>query len=200
MSDKIMATPTCESKKIGDVKLKGSIDGIEIQCNVDFTYQMVKNGETPPPTELPKKLKAIHYFIYFVLPLLLIIVLFFIDAIFKTNSRLVLFFLPIIFGFILYAMYTNSPTTDPIYIKKLIDVITLISSTITACLLLFKTIEINNPWLDRLCALKNGSVPEVILFLIVFACVYMVIWIFATSATMKFLFGINDLIAYKKNN
>lgn len=193
MSDEIKATPICESKKIGDVNLKGIIDGIEIQCNVDLKYSRPKDPIQSTLNKTSMKLGTKHYLCYFYIPLLLIATCFIIDLIFDVNSHLLLFILPLAFGYILYRMFTNSPTTDIVYIKKYVDFITLSSSVLTACLLLFKTVDSYNPYLAMIYSLKfHGVIGNFFLF-IVFSTVYFVIWIFATSATIKCLFSFSEL-------
>lgn len=61
-------------KKIGDVNLKGMIDGVEINCTVDLSFHKTKeseNGETKKEVQI---LTNAQWVIYFILPLLVVIV------------------------------------------------------------------------------------------------------------------------------
>ncbi|MGF6438583.1 hypothetical protein [Kosakonia sp. 1610] len=187
-----------ESKKIGDVNLKGIIEGIEIQCNVDLTYQAPKKAENNELLGLPKKISNKNYFIFFGVPLVLIMMSFLIDLMFDYNSHLLLFFVPLAFGYFLHKAFVNSPTSDPLYVKKSVDCITFSSSALTACLLLFKTIDAYNPYITAVYNLKNQGVLGISTFLIIFSIVYFIIWIFAASATIKFLIAFDDLVSYSR--
>ncbi|MBS9422905.1 hypothetical protein [Photorhabdus caribbeanensis] len=92
MSENSKAIPEGESKKIGDVNLKGIIDGIEIHCNVDLTYQTPKKPEQETSQSLPRRLQTKHYFSYFVLPLIIIATCFTIDIFLIITSTFFIYF------------------------------------------------------------------------------------------------------------
>ncbi|MFO6297110.1 hypothetical protein [Rahnella selenatireducens] len=198
MSENSKTVQEGESKKIGDVNLKGIIDGIEIRCNVDLMYKIPKEKENEASPKLPKKLQNKHYFFYFILPFIIILICFLIDLILDYSSHIILFILPLTCGVILYNMFTNSPSADLAYVKKYVDFITLSSSTLTACLLLFKTVDSYNPYVEMIYHLKDHGLIGIFSFLIIFTLVYFIIWIFATSATIKCLFSLRELLNENK--
>jgi hypothetical protein len=105
--------------------------------------------------------------------------------------------LPAVFGCIIHSMVTKSGIVDPNYFKKFVDTITFASSGLTACILIFKTMDINNPYTTRIYQLINGTVLEKALFIFIFSIIYTTVTIFAISAVLKFLISLRDLRSYK---
>ena len=197
--DKNSVSLSCrdEKKKIGDVNLKGIIDGVEINCTVDLSFHKAKeseNGETKKEVQI---LTKAQWVIYFILPLLVVIVGFFIDSFIDASHHLTLFISPLAFGIIIHKMVMNSSNVNIHYFKKLVDTTGLVSSTLSASILIFKTINVENPYISMLDSLKYAGVFSSIIFYIIMALVYIVVWIFATSITIKLMITYDELIAMK---
>ena len=153
-----------------------------------------ENGETKKEVQI---LTKAQWVIYFILPLLVVIVGFFIDSFIDASHHLTLFISPLAFGIIIHKMVMNSSNVNIHYFKKLVDTTGLVSSTLSASILIFKTINVENPYISMLDSLKDAGVFSSIIFYIIMALVYIVVWIFATSITIKLMITYDELIAMK---
>jgi len=182
---------------IGIVKLKGKLEGIELKCDIGITLtESLKEEEAKIPSE-NKRITQPQMFLYFYIPFFFLIISTTIDYIYDYSFHLLLFILPLVFGFIIHSMVVKSGTVDPNYFKKFVDTITFASSGLTACILIFKTIDLSNPYTTRIYQLINGTALEKALFILIFSIIYTIVTIFAISAVLKFLISLRDLISYK---
>lgn len=181
---------------IGIVKLKSKLEGIELKCDIDITLTESSREETKILSE-NKRITQPQMFLYFYIPFFLLIIATTIDYIYDYSFHLLLFILPFVFGFIIHSMVVKSGTVDSNYFKKFVDTITFASSGLTACILIFKTIDISNPYTIRIYQLINGTILEKALFILIFSIIYTTVTIFAISAVIKFLISLRDLRSYK---
>jgi len=181
---------------IGIVKLKSKLEGIELKCDIDITLTEATRDEVKTTSQI-KKISQVQMLFYFYLPFLVLVIATTIDYIYDYYFHLLLFILPVVFGFIIHSMVVKSGTIDPNYFKKFVDTITFASSGLTACILIFKTIDISNPYTAKIYQLINGTALEKFLFILIFSVIYTIITIFAISAVLKFLISLSDLRSYK---
>lgn len=181
---------------IGIIKLKGRLEGIELKCDIGITLTESSKEEAKIPSE-NKRITQPQMFLYFYIPFFLLIITTTIDYIYDYSFHLLLFILPLVFGFIIHSMVVKSGTVDPNYFKKFVDTITFASSGLTACILIFKTIDLSNPYTTRIYQLINGTALEKALFILIFSIIYTIVTIFAISAVLKSLISLRDLISYK---
>lgn len=195
-----MATPICESKKIGDVNLKGIIDGIEIQCNIDIACKKSIIQESKGDETVREKLTTKKIFLYFILPFLIIPASFMTDFFIDENHHLTLFISPITVGFIIYKMIKISPTSNIDHWKKIIDTLALLFSTLSVSIFIFKTINVENPYLNYIISLNNDTsgIMENVVFYFIMILTYFIIFIFSSSITIKTLFTFDELKSMKK--
>lgn len=180
----------------GLVTAEGILEGLSIKCDVHLKYEL--NDTKEPVTDIKIKLinPAMLNFIFVTL-LSIILLAMIVDFIFDKNNHLTLFFLPIIVGAIFFVFIDQSPTADIKHIKKLVDTVTLSSSTITACILIFKTVDVSNPYLDFFDNLQNIGIIGVLLKAALFILLYLIISAFAISATMKCCLSYKDYIEHQ---
>lgn len=153
-----------------------------------------KIGKTKRECE---KLTQRQWVAYFIIPIFVVIVGFCIDSFIDTSHHLTLFISPLAFGFLIYKMVINSPNVNIQYFKKLVDTTGLISSTLSASILIFKTINVENPYISMLDSMKDSGVLSSIIFYLIMALVYIIVWMFATSITIKFMITYDELMAMK---
>ncbi|MDT8787445.1 hypothetical protein [Klebsiella pneumoniae] len=183
-------------RNVGIAQLKGKIEGIELKCDIELTFKdAVKNKSDI--SKLPRKITQWQMCFYFYLPFLALLIAIIFDLIFDSNFHLILFLIPIIFGMILNTMVVKSGTVDLDYFKKFVDTITFASSGLTACILIFKTIDSENPYIGKIYALQDGNLISQFFFAVIFTLVYSIITTFAISAVLKFLISLRDLKNYK---
>ncbi|KLR00324.1 hypothetical protein ABF61_04750 [Enterobacter hormaechei subsp. steigerwaltii] len=184
-------------RNVGIAQLKGKIEGIELKCDIELTFKdAVKNKSDI--SKLPRKITQWQMCFYFYLPFLALLIAIIFDLIFDSNFHLILFLIPIIFGIILNTMVVKSGTVDLDYFKKFVDTITFASSGLTACILIFKTIDSENPYIGKIYALHDGNLISQFFFAVIFTLVYSIITTFAISAVLKFLISLRDLKNYKE--
>ncbi|MBS9442983.1 hypothetical protein EAE89_15065 [Photorhabdus heterorhabditis] len=97
-------------------------------------------------------------------------------------------------------MLRFSPTSNIDYWKKLIDTSALLFSTLSVSIFIFKTMNVENPYLNYIVSLNNESseMIEHIAFYFIMMLVYSIVSIFAVSVTIKTLFTYDELKAMKK--
>lgn len=149
----------------------------------------------PDTSKLPRKITQWQMCFYFYLPFLTLLIAIIFDLIFDSNFHFILFLIPIIFGIILNTMVVKSGTVDLDYFKKFVDTITFASSGLTACI--FKTIDSENPYIEKIYALHDGNLISQFFFAVIFTLVYSKITTFAISAVLKLLISLRDLKNYK---
>ncbi|MCK6729797.1 hypothetical protein [Enterobacter bugandensis] len=181
---------------VGIAQLKGKIEGIELKCDIEITLKDAIKSKSDI-SKLPRKITQWQMCLYFYLPFITLLTAIMIDLIFDSNFRFILFLTPIIFGLILNTMVVKSGTVDLDYFKKFVDTITFASSGLTACILIFKTIDSENPYIEKIYELHNGNLISQFFFAAIFTLVYSIITTFAISAVLKFLISLRDLRNYK---
>ncbi|KNH33576.1 hypothetical protein [Pantoea vagans] len=190
---------TEKKESIGKVLLKKGIEGFEIECHVNISLSEDKKKNI---NEIKTKKMSTSKYILCCSPFFIATIVFFIsDLNFDSSFHLTLFSLPVIIGLGVYFFCAKSPANDLKKTKLTVDAITLISSTITACILIFKTIHVDNPYIELFINLPKelplfyfGLIIKTAIYLIM----YMIIFIFATSATVKCCIALKDHSA-KKN-
>ncbi|EKN4026666.1 hypothetical protein DVQ44_03440 [Yersinia enterocolitica] len=142
------------------------------------------NNEIISTKEIFIDKKATHSFIKVaILPYLLFDFCLFISSGTVDPGRFVLFFLPIMYGYIIYAM-AYAEAKD--YLKKTADTITFFSAVLTASFVLLKDISLT----ELLNSDKNTLSFRVMLFLIMQT--------FAIFATTKFCISLNETFVERK--
>ncbi|EXU75172.1 hypothetical protein [Erwinia mallotivora] len=180
----------------GIVTAEGIIDGLSIKCDVHLKYEC-NNTKQPPEDIKLKSLNPSKLNFYFASLLSAMFLAMVVDFVFDKNNHLTLFFLPIVVGLILFIFIDQSPTADIKYIKKLVDTVTLLSSTITACILIFKTVDVSNPYLDLIYNLQNLGIFGFFMKALLFIFLYLIVSAFAISATIKCCLSYKDYIEHK---
>lgn len=198
MSEKIQVSQNDDIQKTGDVNIKGITDEIEIQTEVGIPCKK----QTPENNKEPRdKLTKKIFLLYFILPILIIVTSLTIDIFIDKYFHLTLFTLPLAIGFLLYQMLKFSPTSNIDYWKKLIDTSALLFSTLSVSIFIFKTMNVENPYLNYIVSLNNESSEMIkhIAFYFIMILVYSIVSIFAVSVTIKTLFTYDELKATKNN-
>lgn len=180
----------------GIVTAEGIIDGLNIKCDVHLNYE-INNTKQPSEDVKLKSLNPSKLNFYFASLLSVMFLAMVVDFVFDKNNHLTLFFLPIAVGLILFIFIDQSPTADLKYIKKLVDTVTLLSSTITACILIFKTIDVSNPYLDFIYNLQSLGIFGFFVKATLFIFLYLIVSAFAISATIKCCLSYKDFIEHK---
>ena len=124
-----------------------------------------------------------------------------IDIFIDKYFHLTLFTLPLAIGFLLYQMLKFSPTSNIDYWKKLIDTSALLFSTLSVSIFIFKTMNVENPYLNYIVSLNNESSEMIkhIAFYFIMILSYSIVSIFAVSVKIKTLFTYDELKATKNN-
>jgi len=180
----------------GMVTAEGIIDGLNIKCDVHLKYEF-NNTKQPSEDVKLKSLNPSKLNVYFASLLSAMVLAMVVDFVFDKNNHLTLFFLPIVVGLIFFIFIDQSPTVDIKHIKKLIDTVTLLSSTITACILIFKTVDVSNPYLDFIYNLQSLGIFGFFVKAALFIFLYLIISAFAISATIKCCLSYKDYIEHK---
>ncbi|HCJ6186699.1 TPA: hypothetical protein NU581_000891 [Citrobacter freundii] len=198
MSEKNQGSQNDDIQKTEDVNIKGITDEIEIQTDVDIPCKnQPPQNNKEPRDKLSKKI----FLLYFILPILIIVTSIAIDIFIDKYFHLTLFTLPLAIGFLLYQMLKFSPTSNIDYWKKLIDTSALLFSTLSVSIFIFKTMNVENPYLNYIVSLNNENSEMIkhIAFYFIMILVYSIVSIFAVSVTIKTLFTYDELKATKNN-
>lgn len=109
---------------------------------------------------------------------------------------------PLIFGWLFYNFVFYSTPENYNYLKKLTDVITLISSFIAASLIILKIFSMNSSIVDYLIYVNEEdlvSTTEKIIFLAQSLLLFLSLEIFSAFATIKLLFAVKDFNDARKS-
>lgn len=151
--------------------------------NFEFIVD-VNNNEIISGKEIFIEKKATQSFIKVaILPYLFFDVILYTSLKIKNPREAILIFLPMMYGYIIYAM-AYAEAKD--YLKKATDTITFFSGLLTACLVLVKDVSLT-------ALLNSGTQPlsfRIILFLLMQT--------FAIFATIKFFISLNETFVERK--
>jgi len=169
---------------IGDKKITGSLSVMEI----DTAASGSKTAKQPLP------LKKIIY--SYLVPFLILTIAFIADKFLINKYQFTLFIaIPIAYGILFYNIVTLSSAENFNYLKKLTDLMTLLSSFIAAVLILLKIFSLDSSIVDYVIKLlKNKPLANDYPFLFYFesAILFMLLQSFAAFSTIKLLFAVKD--------
>ncbi|MBN3131775.1 hypothetical protein H4F52_08490 [Pectobacterium brasiliense] len=168
------------------ISLTTEIDGKEISFDINGSYTVKEtivkdNNNNKPALTWFKILK------FFLLPYLILIGLFCFGYANDSSYFWLLFSLPIIYGYIFFTMIIFTTERNIEILRKLSDMITLLSSLIAACYLIFTSLGMVRP----LTYFTSGN-------LLISLLVFSILMIFASFSSIKLCFSIKDFFSYYK--
>jgi len=169
---------------VGDKKITGSLSITEVD--------IASTGSKTIKQPLPLKKIILTYLI----PFLILTIAFITDKFLINQYQFILFIaIPIAYGILFYNIVTLSSTENFNYLKKLTDLMTLLSSFIAAVLILLKIFSLDSSIVDYVIKLlKNKPLADEHPFLFYFesAILFMLLQSFAAFSTIKLLFSFKD--------
>ncbi|WNK72546.1 hypothetical protein RM155_05895 [Pantoea agglomerans] len=169
---------------IGDKKITGSLSVTGIDADA--------LGSKPSKQPLPLKKIIFSYLV----PFLILTIAFIADKFLINKYQFILFIaIPIAYGILFYNIVTLSSAENFNYLKKLKDLMTLLSSFIAAVLILLKIFSLDSSIVDYVIKLLKNK-PLVndypFLFYLESAILFMLLQSFAAFSTIKLLFAFKD--------
>lgn len=176
-------------KNHDSLKLEGVIGENKITGSLIIEKITSKNSNALPNTApLPK-----YFYLKFLMLFILLTIGYIVDSVVPLNFKFsLLLLIPIVYGIMFYNAVMISTAENLNYLKKLTDLMTLLSSLLAATLVLLKVFHLNGSLIDFLTELskdKPVDVSEKISFYTKSLLLFIMLELFAAFATIKFLFA-----------
>lgn len=177
--------------KIGDFHISGTL---HLDC-----------AQKDEPTVIPNKTIPISWkniILSFGLPFAVLMTLFLLGVFLgKSYFYWLALLAPPFYGYYFYKIILHSTSDNYNYLKKLTDVVTLLSSFLAATLILLKIFNMNSSVIDYLIYVNKENLTsdiKVIFYVVQSIFFFAILSIFCSFATIKLLFSIKDFNDVRK--